>query len=133
MRSLERLVSEADFGILQREGLRIAIIGPPNAGKSSLLNRLLGQERAIVTPVAGTARDTITEGANLLGLPVQLIDTADCGDRALRLNVSAYSAPTLPPRRRTSSCWSSDGSRPARPDDAAFLASCPAGRTGTSS
>ncbi len=73
---LDQLVADAEFGILQREGVRIAIVGRPNAGKSSLLNRLLRHDRAIVTPVPGTTRDTIEETANLRGLPVVLTDTA---------------------------------------------------------
>jgi tRNA modification GTPase len=73
---VERLLSTANAGRIMREGIRIAIVGPPNAGKSSLLNRLLGQDRAIVTEVPGTTRDTIEEWADLGGIPALLIDTA---------------------------------------------------------
>jgi tRNA modification GTPase len=73
---LDELVRGAQFGIAQREGVRVALAGRPNAGKSSLLNRLLRAERAIVTPVPGTTRDTIEETANILGIPVVLTDTA---------------------------------------------------------
>ncbi|HEY7848950.1 MAG TPA: GTPase, partial [Ktedonobacterales bacterium] len=59
-----------------REGLRVVIVGRPNVGKSSLLNTLLGVERAIVTPVAGTTRDTVEEGARLGELALRLVDTA---------------------------------------------------------
>jgi len=66
----------ASEGQLLRRGIRAAIVGRPNAGKSSLLNQLLGRDRAIVSPIAGTTRDTIEETANIRGLPVVLIDTA---------------------------------------------------------
>ncbi|MGE5217422.1 MAG: tRNA uridine-5-carboxymethylaminomethyl(34) synthesis GTPase MnmE [Chloroflexota bacterium] len=65
-----------DWGKLYREGARVCICGRPNVGKSSLLNALLGEERVIVTPVAGTTRDAIEESINLKGLPVAIWDTA---------------------------------------------------------
>jgi tRNA modification GTPase len=74
--TVERLYAGADQGILYRYGARAVLVGRPNAGKSSLLNALLRVERAIVTPVAGTTRDTLEETANLGGVPVVLIDTA---------------------------------------------------------
>lgn len=72
----ERLLRTAPEGQLLRSGARAALVGPPNAGKSSLLNALLGQDRAIVSPVAGTTRDTIEEAANIGGFPVVFVDTA---------------------------------------------------------
>ncbi|MGA3171465.1 MAG: tRNA uridine-5-carboxymethylaminomethyl(34) synthesis GTPase MnmE [Chthoniobacteraceae bacterium] len=71
-----RLLRTADEGRVLREGLRTVIFGEPNAGKSSLLNRLLGYERAIVSHLPGTTRDTLEEVVNLRGIPVRLIDTA---------------------------------------------------------
>ena len=70
------LLAGSEQGVLYRQGLRTVIIGRPNVGKSSLLNALLRTDRAIVTPVAGTTRDTVEEVANLRGIPLHLIDTA---------------------------------------------------------
>jgi tRNA modification GTPase len=77
---LERLLSTADEGRLLREGITLALCGAPNAGKSSLLNRLLGSERAIVSAIPGTTRDTIEERASLGGYPFRVIDTAGLRD-----------------------------------------------------
>lgn len=71
-----RLLATADEGRILREGVLLAICGRPNAGKSSLLNRLLGFERAIVSEQPGTTRDTIEEIASLRGVPFRIIDTA---------------------------------------------------------
>ena len=73
---LENLLVTAKRGKILREGLKTAIIGRPNVGKSSLLNQLLREEKAIVTDIAGTTRDVITEFANIGGVPLELIDTA---------------------------------------------------------
>ena len=73
---LETLLATAKRGKILREGLKTAIIGRPNVGKSSLLNQLLREEKAIVTDIAGTTRDVITEFANIGGVPLELIDTA---------------------------------------------------------
>ena len=70
------LLASADQGRILREGVRVVIYGATNAGKSSLLNRLLGYDRVIVSETHGTTRDTIEETANLDGLPIRLLDTA---------------------------------------------------------
>lgn len=73
---VEGLLGTAKKGRLLREGARVAIVGAPNAGKSSLLNALLGYDRAIVSAEAGTTRDTVEEVLDFGGYPVRLIDTA---------------------------------------------------------
>ena len=73
---MDELLRTANEGQILRHGIRAAIVGRPNAGKSSLLNQLLGHDRAIVSAIPGTTRDTIEETANIRGLPVVFIDTA---------------------------------------------------------
>jgi tRNA modification GTPase len=79
---LEKLVEGYEYGRIVREGLTLAIVGRPNVGKSSLFNRLLNQDRAIVTPVPGTTRDLVAETASLGGIPLRLVDTAGIRDTA---------------------------------------------------
>ncbi len=74
--TLGDLIANADAGIIYRQGVRTAIVGRPNVGKSSLLNRLLRESRAIVTSIPGTTRDTVEETVNIKGVPFVLIDTA---------------------------------------------------------
>jgi len=73
---LADLLRQADHGLIYRQGVRVAIVGRPNVGKSSLLNVLLRTERAIVTPIPGTTRDTLEETIALEGIPFVLVDTA---------------------------------------------------------
>lgn len=73
---IQELLTTSETGRIIRDGLRISIVGKPNVGKSSLMNSLMGQSRAIVTDIPGTTRDTIEESLNLRGLPVVLTDTA---------------------------------------------------------
>ena len=73
---IKNLIKTADQGIIYRQGIRTAIVGKPNVGKSSLLNALLRGERAIVTDIPGTTRDTLEETANIGGIPIVLVDTA---------------------------------------------------------
>lgn len=73
------LISDANKGRLLIEGIRVAIIGRPNMGKSSILNRLLGHDRAMVSDTPGTTRDTVEETANVDGIPISFADTAGIG------------------------------------------------------
>lgn len=73
---LNELLAGSDRGRLLKEGLKIAIVGAPNVGKSTLMNRLLGYDRSIVSDIAGTTRDTVTEGCRLGGLKCHIADTA---------------------------------------------------------
>ena len=76
LQGVRALLNTASQGKILRDGLKTAIVGRPNVGKSSLLNVLLREEKAIVTDIAGTTRDTIEEYVNVRGVPLQLIDTA---------------------------------------------------------
>jgi len=78
--SIDRLLGTADQGRMLREGVRLVIHGRPNAGKSSLLNLLLGYDRAMVSEIPGTTRDTIEENLTLRGIPFRVIDTAGLRD-----------------------------------------------------
>ena len=73
---LEKLEKSFERGKILRDGVSVAIVGKPNAGKSSLLNKILKEERAIVTDIEGTTRDTIEEFVNIKGVPFKIIDTA---------------------------------------------------------
>lgn len=81
-RDLDALYRTADTGRMLREGIRVTIAGRPNMGKSTLLNAFLGEDRAIVTAIPGTTRDTLEESMNLDGIPVRLVDTAGMRDTA---------------------------------------------------
>jgi tRNA modification GTPase len=74
--ALEKTINQARQGAVLREGLRVVIAGQPNAGKSSLLNALAGQELAIVTPIAGTTRDKVSQTIDIDGVPMHITDTA---------------------------------------------------------
>ncbi|URZ02781.1 tRNA uridine-5-carboxymethylaminomethyl(34) synthesis GTPase MnmE [Clostridium felsineum] len=76
VKEIDRLIISADEGKILREGLNTVIIGKPNVGKSSLLNMLLDEKRAIVTDIPGTTRDVIEEYISIAGIPIKIVDTA---------------------------------------------------------
>src|SRR5436309_8705906 len=92
------LLATADQGRVLREGVRVVIYGATNAGKSSLLNRLLGYDRVIVSDAHGTTRDTIEEMVNLNGVPVRLLDTAGFRTSTSRLNGRGIAAQEQSPQ-----------------------------------
>jgi len=82
---MEQAISSANAGIITRDGITVALVGEPNAGKSTLLNALAGDERAIVSPEAGTTRDLIRVSLDISGIPLHLVDTAGIRDTASKV------------------------------------------------
>jgi tRNA modification GTPase len=122
VRPLQRLCATYQEGRLLKEGLLVVIAGRPNAGKSSLLNRLLASDRAIVTEIPGTTRDLIEEAITLVGVPVRLTDTAGLGpgeDLVEKLGIQRT-------KERLSQAdlvlYLVDGSQPLAPEDRQSLA-----------
>jgi tRNA modification GTPase len=118
----EHLLRTFNEGQILRRGIRAAIIGRPNAGKSSLLNQLLGHDRAIVSPIPGTTRDTIEETANIRGLPVVFVDTAGLREARDEIEVEGIRRSRLTFERADLILHILDASEPLMPEDERYLA-----------
>ena len=111
------LLSRANEGLVYRQGVRTAIVGRPNVGKSSLLNALLRTSRAIVTPIPGTTRDTLEETLNLRGIPLCLVDTAGITDSTNWIEKLGIERSHQALQRADLVLLVLDGSEPLQPDD----------------
>lgn len=118
---MDELLRTADEGRILRRGIRAAIIGRPNAGKSSLLNQLLGLDRAIVSAIPGTTRDTIEETANIRGLPVVFVDTAGLRRGRDEIEVEGIRRSRQSLEQADFILHVLDGSEPLTPADEEFL------------
>ena len=116
------LLAGADAGRLIREGCRVVVVGRPNVGKSSVFNRLLGSSRAIVTPVAGTTRDLVTETVDLDGLAVSLVDSAGLRSTGDPVEAEGVSRARLAFGSAAAGLVVVDRSEPLAVDDRAVLA-----------
>jgi len=120
-KDIQVLLESASAGIIFREGLTAVIAGRPNVGKSSLLNALLRQNRAIVTPIAGTTRDAIEETANIGGIPVRLVDTAGIQKTDSLIEAEGISRSRSYLDRADLILFVLDGSESATPEDETLL------------
>ena len=113
---ISELLTTADRGRILREGVRVVIHGPTNAGKSSLLNRLLGYDRAIVSPSPGTTRDTVEEAMQLRGISVRLLDTAGLRDSSDAVEREGMARTTRSLQQADLKLYLADRSQPAPSD-----------------
>ncbi len=126
---VDLLLASWNEGRALREGIRVAILGRPNAGKSSLFNLLLGHDRAIVTPHPGTTRDTLEEPVSWGGWPVRLVDTAGLRDTECAIEQEGVRRSRQQQSAADLTLYVVDAHQPPHPDDRAYLAAAPAERT----
>lgn len=118
---MQRLLRTAEEGRILRSGIRAAIIGRPNVGKSSLLNQLLGHDRAIVSPTPGTTRDTIEETAAIRGLPIVFVDTAGLREARDEIEIEGIRRSRQTYERAEFILHVLDNSEPLTPADECYL------------
>ncbi len=115
--ALREVLDSSNLGVLFHEGVQIAIVGRPNVGKSSLMNRLLRSDRAIVTDIAGTTRDVITESINLRGIPALLLDTAGIAETRDVIEQMGIDRSRKALESASLALFVVDGSQSTRPED----------------
>ncbi len=116
-----RLAASYEYGKLVHEGIAVAIVGRPNVGKSSLFNRLLERDRAIVTEMPGTTRDTVSENAELDGIPVKFVDTAGVRTPADRIESLGIERTYEAMAEADLTLVVLDSSTPLQPDDTELI------------
>lgn len=118
---LDALIASAERGRITRDGIKMVIAGKPNVGKSSLLNALLGRDRAIVTDIAGTTRDVVTEHLTIGGVPVEILDTAGIRETADTIEAIGVERAKAASQEADLVLYVVDASRGLDSDDEAFL------------
>lgn len=119
---LDRLLRSAEEGKIYREGISVVIVGLPNVGKSSLLNTILQEDRALVTAIPGTTRDTIEEYVDIHGMPVRIVDTAGIRDDADEVEELGIRRAKDQINQADLILFMQDGSRPLSQEDKALFA-----------
>lgn len=118
---LDALITSAERGRITRDGIKMVIAGKPNVGKSSLLNALLGRDRAIVTDIAGTTRDVVTEHLTVGGVPVEILDTAGIRETADTIEAIGVERAKAASQEADLVLYVVDASRGLDSDDESFL------------